>query len=64
MNLNSKNKARPITMDMKDLSSINTKIRNLSSVCPDSAPSFIAKDKIAFMSHDNVILCYQVFDEK
>lgn len=29
---------------------------------PDTAPSFICKDKIAFMSNDNIILAYKVID--
>jgi hypothetical protein len=27
------------------------------------APSFIAKDKMVFMSRESMILCYQVFDD-
>jgi hypothetical protein len=50
-----------MTMSTDELRPINEKIRELSAQTPDTAPSFIAKDKIAFMSHDNVILCYKVF---
>jgi hypothetical protein len=50
------------TLSFQKLAVVNEKVRELASLSPESAPSFIAKDKIAFMSGDNVILCYQVFD--
>lgn len=56
------NMSRPPTLDLEDLKKVNEKVQELSSLSPDYAPSFIAKDKIAFMSSDMVILCYKVFD--
>lgn len=53
---------RPETLDYQQLKPLNDKLIQLISIAPDIAPSFIAKDKIAFMSSDNVIMCYQIFD--
>ena len=66
MNLNKKNrfKTRPKTIAYDELQPINEVIRQLSQATPDSSPCFIAKDKIAFMSHDNVILGYKVFESE
>jgi len=49
---------RPETLGFEGLIEANKKILQLSQLAPDTAPSFIAKDKIAFMSSDNIILCY------
>lgn len=53
---------RPFTYDSDELEKLNEQIRELNAVAPDTAPSFVAKDKIAFMSSDNIIMVYQVFE--
>lgn len=54
---------RPHTLDAEDLEPLNQEIRKLAEVNPDSAPSFVDKNKVAFMSHDKMILVYQIFGE-
>ncbi len=51
----------PPTLELDELQKVNEKVRELSALSPDYAPSFIARDKIAFMSSDMVILCYKIF---
>jgi hypothetical protein len=53
---------RPKTLDIEELEIVNEKIREISAVAGDNAPSFICNDKIAFMSSDNIIMCYKVFN--
>lgn len=52
---------RPSTLETEELEPLNQEIRKLAELSPDNAPSFIDKDKVAFMSHDSMILVYQVF---
>ena len=49
---------KPETLDPEDLAPLNEEIRRLSEINPDCAPSFVSKDKIAFMSSENIILIY------
>jgi hypothetical protein len=53
---------RPQTLEIEELEKVNEKVRELSDIAGENAPSFISNDKIAFMSNDNIIMCYQVFN--
>ena len=53
---------RPPTLEIEELEKVNEKVRELSDIAGENAPSFISNDKIAFMSNDNIIMCYQVFN--
>ena len=48
----------PETLEIQDLELINEKVRELSAIAGENAPSFISTDKIAFMTTDNVIMAY------
>ena len=58
------NMGLPPTLELDELQKVNERVRELSGLSPDYAPSFIAKDKIAFMSSDMVILCYKLFESE
>jgi hypothetical protein len=48
------NMGLPPTLELDELQKVNERVRELSGLSPDYAPSFIAKDKIAFMSSDEI----------
>jgi hypothetical protein len=50
-------------MEIEELEKINERLREISQIAGDNAPSFIDCDKIVFMSEDNVIMAYQIITE-
>jgi hypothetical protein len=54
----------PQTMEIEELEKINERVREISQIAGDNAPSFIDCDKIVFMSEDNVIMGYRVISDQ